>query len=75
MRTVRQGGSDACVTAPTSGVTLTVSDLLNASLRGLVGQMTALRGDDVVAIPLAEAIAGLKVVPREWHDVGCAFFG
>jgi 6-phosphofructokinase 1 len=37
--------------------------------------MAALRGDDVVAVPLAEAIAQLKVVPREWYDVATAFFG
>jgi len=33
------------------------------------------RGDDVVAVPLAEATAELKVVPREWHEVARAFFG
>jgi hypothetical protein len=37
--------------------------------------MAALRGDDVVAVPLAEATAKLKVVPREWYDVARAFFG
>ena len=39
------------------------------------GQMAALRGDDVVAVALAEATAQLKVVPREWYDVARAFFG
>jgi phosphofructokinase-like protein len=39
------------------------------------GQMAALRGDDVVAVPLEEATAELKVVPREWYDVARAFFG
>jgi ATP-dependent phosphofructokinase / diphosphate-dependent phosphofructokinase len=39
------------------------------------GQMAALRGDDVVAVPLAEATAELKVVPHEWYDVARAFFG
>jgi hypothetical protein len=29
----------------------------------------------VVAVPLAEATAQLKVVPREWYDVAHAFFG
>jgi 6-phosphofructokinase 1 len=37
--------------------------------------MAALRGDDVVAVPLAEATAELKVVPRKWYDVARAFFG
>jgi len=44
-------------------------------LGGEFGQMAALRGDDVVAVPLAEATAQLKVVPREWYDVARAFFG
>jgi 6-phosphofructokinase 1 len=37
--------------------------------------MAALRGDDVVAVPLAEATAELKVVPTKWYDVARAFFG
>jgi ATP-dependent phosphofructokinase / diphosphate-dependent phosphofructokinase len=45
------------------------------ALAGEFGQMAALRGDDVVAVPLAEATAELKVVPREWYDVARAFFG
>jgi phosphofructokinase-like protein len=45
------------------------------ALAGEFGQMAALRGDDVVAVPLAEATAGLKVVPREWYEVARAFFG
>jgi ATP-dependent phosphofructokinase / diphosphate-dependent phosphofructokinase len=45
------------------------------ALAGDFGQMAALRGDDVVAVPLAEATAQLKVVPREWYDVAHAFFG
>ena len=45
------------------------------ALAGEFGQMAALRGDDVVAVPLAEATAQLKVVPREWYDVARAFFG
>jgi len=39
------------------------------------GMMAALRGDDIVAVPLAEAVAGLKVVPRELYDRAAAFFG
>ncbi|HEX3455744.1 MAG TPA: 6-phosphofructokinase, partial [Gaiellaceae bacterium] len=45
------------------------------ALSGEFGQMAALRGDDVVAVPLAEATAQLKVVPREWYDVARAFCG
>jgi ATP-dependent phosphofructokinase / diphosphate-dependent phosphofructokinase len=51
---------------------LTAADL---ALGGEFGQMAALRGDDVVAVPLAEATAKLKVVPHEWYDVARAFFG
>jgi hypothetical protein len=39
------------------------------ALSGEFGQMAALRGDDVIAVPLAEATAQLKVVPREWQHV------
>jgi 6-phosphofructokinase 1 len=39
------------------------------------GMMAALRGDDIVAVPLAEAVAELKVVPRELYDRAAAFFG
>jgi 6-phosphofructokinase 1 len=45
------------------------------ALSGEFGQMAALKGDDVAAVPLAEATAELKVVPREWHEVARAFFG
>jgi ATP-dependent phosphofructokinase / diphosphate-dependent phosphofructokinase len=45
------------------------------ALAGEFGQMAALHGDDVVAVPLAEATAELKIVPREWYEVARAFFG
>ena len=45
------------------------------ALAGEFGQMAALHGDDVLAVPLAEATAQLKVVPREWYEVARAFFG
>ena len=45
------------------------------ALDGEFGQMAALHGDDVVAVPLAEATAELKRVPPEWMDVARAFFG
>jgi hypothetical protein len=37
--------------------------------------MTALRGDAIVSVSLAEAVAELKTVPPEWYDVAKAFFG
>ncbi len=45
------------------------------ALAGEFGQMAALRGDDVVAVPLAEATAELKLVTPGWYDVARAFFG
>jgi ATP-dependent phosphofructokinase / diphosphate-dependent phosphofructokinase len=44
-------------------------------LAGEYGQMAALRGDDVIAVPLSEATAELKTVPPEWYDVAKTFFG
>src|SRR6478672_475030 len=42
---------------------------------GDFGKMAALRGDAVVAVPLADATAELKTVPLEWYDVARTFFG
>jgi ATP-dependent phosphofructokinase / diphosphate-dependent phosphofructokinase len=39
------------------------------------GQMAALRGDAIVSVSLAEAVAELKRVPTEWYEVARAFFG
>jgi phosphofructokinase-like protein len=39
------------------------------------GQMAALQGDAIVAVPLADAVAELKTVPPQWYDVARAFFG
>jgi ATP-dependent phosphofructokinase / diphosphate-dependent phosphofructokinase len=39
------------------------------------GQMAALRGDEIVDVPLAEATAQLKTVPPDWWAVAQAFFG
>jgi 6-phosphofructokinase 1 len=39
------------------------------------GMMAALQGDAIVAVPLSEAVARLKTVPREFYDVARAFFG
>ena len=44
-------------------------------VEGSYGQMAALRGDAVIAVPLAEATAELKTVPLEWYDVARTFFG
>jgi len=70
---VQRGGSPT----PRDRVLATRFGLKAADLAlvGEFGQMAALRGDDVVAVPLAEATAQLKVVPREWYDVARAFFG
>ena len=38
--------------------------------QGRFGRMAALRGDTIVDVPLAEAVAELKTVPREWYDDG-----
>jgi ATP-dependent phosphofructokinase / diphosphate-dependent phosphofructokinase len=39
------------------------------------GTMAALQGDDIVAVPLADAVAELKTVPPQWFEVAKAFFG
>jgi 6-phosphofructokinase 1 len=51
---------------------LKAADLVHAEE---FGQMAALRGDAVVSVPIAEAVAELKKVPRDWYDVAKAFFG
>jgi ATP-dependent phosphofructokinase / diphosphate-dependent phosphofructokinase len=51
---------------------LAAADLVQ---EGRFGRMVALRGDDIVDIPLAEAVAELKTVPAPWYDVAKAFFG
>ncbi len=42
---------------------------------GQWGMMAALRGDAIVAVPLAEALAELKTVPRELYEIAQTFFG
>ena len=44
-------------------------------LAGHVGQMASLRGDAIVAVPLADAVAELKTVPDELYEQASAFFG
>jgi ATP-dependent phosphofructokinase / diphosphate-dependent phosphofructokinase len=51
---------------------LKAADLIEA---GDFGKMAALRGDDILAVPLEEATAELKTVPLEWYEVAKAFFG
>jgi ATP-dependent phosphofructokinase / diphosphate-dependent phosphofructokinase len=45
------------------------------ALAGRFGMMTALRGDDVVAVPLAEATGRVRTVPRSYYALAEAFFG
>jgi len=70
---VQRGGSPT----PRDRILATRFGLKAADLvdEGAFGQMAALRGDDVVAVSLAEATAELKTVPPEWYDVARAFFG
>ncbi len=39
------------------------------------GQMAALHGDKIVAVPLNDAVTELKLVPQELYDQAQAFFG
>jgi phosphofructokinase-like protein len=39
------------------------------------GVMAALQGDAIVEVPLSEAVAELKTVPREFYETAKAFFG
>ena len=43
--------------------------------RGEWGAMAALKGDEIVSVPLSDAVAELKTVPPAWYDVARAFFG
>ncbi len=51
---------------------LLAADLVD---RGEYGTMAALKGTDVVPVPLADAVAELKTVPREFYALAEAFFG
>jgi ATP-dependent phosphofructokinase / diphosphate-dependent phosphofructokinase len=42
---------------------------------GKFGYMAALRGRDIVEVPLADAVGALKTVPMELYDVAKQFFG
>lgn len=70
---VQRGGSPTArdrVLATRYG--LKAADLVE---EGRFGMMAALHGDEIVAVPLADAIARLKTVPSHWYDVAKAFFG
>ncbi len=41
---------------------------------GKFGQMVALQGNQIVSVPLEEAVAKLKTVPDEWWDLIQVFF-
>jgi ATP-dependent phosphofructokinase / diphosphate-dependent phosphofructokinase len=70
---VQRGGSPT----PRDRVLATRFGLKAADLvhEGDFGKMAALRGDDVTAVPLRDAVAELKTVPPGWFDVARAFFG
>src|SRR5689334_9352250 len=70
---VQRGGSPT----PRDRVLATRFGLEAAKLAGTgqFGRMAALRGDDIVAVPLEEATAQLKTAPPEWYAVAQAFFG
>src|SRR3954449_9362078 len=70
---VQRGGSPT----PRDRVLATRYGLKAADLveQGRFGTMAALQGDDIVAVPLADAVAELKTVPPKWFDVAKAFFG
>ena len=47
-------------------------DLVHA---GDFGKMVSLQGNEIVAIPLAEAVSQLKLVDQELYDLATVFFG
>ena len=48
---------------------------IDAAQEGAFGQMVALRGTDIVRVPLADATAQLKTVPPERYAEVEVFFG
>jgi len=70
---VQRGGSPTArdrVLATRFG--LKAADLVH---EGRFGRMAALRGDEIIDVALADAVAELKKVPPEWYEVARAFFG
>jgi len=70
---VQRGGSPT----PRDRILATRYGLKAADLveEGSFGTMAALQGDDIVSVPLADAVAELKTVPPHWFEVAKAFFG
>lgn len=48
---------------------------MDAVIAGEFGTMTALRGSQIVLVPLSQAVGNLKTVDPELYDVAEAFFG
>jgi 6-phosphofructokinase 1 len=48
---------------------------IDAAHRGEYGVMVALRGQDIVTVPIAEATAELKTVDPTIYEVAEVFFG
>lgn len=48
---------------------------IEAVIAGEYGTMTALRGSQIVLVPLSQAVGNLKTVDPELYDVAEAFFG
>jgi 6-phosphofructokinase 1 len=70
---VQRGGSPTAhdrVLATRFG--LRAADLV---FEGSFGMMASLRGDEIVAVPIADAVAGLKTVPPELYAQAEALFG
>jgi ATP-dependent phosphofructokinase / diphosphate-dependent phosphofructokinase len=70
---VQRGGSPT----PRDRVLATRFGLKAADLvdEGSFGTMAALKGDEIVAVQLVDAVAELKTVPDAWYDVAKSFFG
>ena len=70
---VRLGGSPTAydrVLASRFGV-----EAIDAANEHDFGKMVALRGPDIVRVPIADAVAELKTVDRRIYDVASVFFG
>jgi ATP-dependent phosphofructokinase / diphosphate-dependent phosphofructokinase len=50
-------------------------EAIDATHEGDFGQMVALRGPEIVRVPLAEAVKELKTVDRRIYEVASVFFG
>jgi phosphofructokinase-like protein len=70
---VQRGGSPT----PRDRILATRYGLKAADLvhEGSFGLMAALQGDQIVAVPLKDAVAKLKTVPPDWYETAKAFFG